>query len=89
MKEIKIPDEIMLFYGLSEEMLSRRVLFLVVSDLLRQGKLSRGKASELLDMSIYEILDLMSQQGIPAVSCSDTEFEEEWEEWKQIKSKMK
>jgi len=68
-----MPDEIISSYGLSEELLSERVLFLTIIDLLHQGKISRGKTAELLNISIYEILDLMAQQGIPAMSCSGSD----------------
>ncbi|MGA1874776.1 MAG: UPF0175 family protein [bacterium] len=37
----------------------------VIMALLRKGKLSQGKAAELLDISRHELFDLMAQYDVP------------------------
>lgn len=86
MKRIDLPDEIVRFYGLSDEVLNLRALFLMVFDLLRQKKLTSGKAAELLGVGRHEILDLMGEYGIAAVNYSPEDLEKEIGVWEKIKS---
>jgi predicted HTH domain antitoxin len=87
LKSVKfnLPDELVSFYNLSDEILTKKILFLLVLDLLRQQKISRGKAAEVLGISVHEILEVMGQYNIPAVDYSEDELDEELE----ILDKMK
>ena len=38
---------------------------IIILELLRKGKISQGKASELLEVGRNEILDLMAEYNIP------------------------
>lgn len=84
--KIKIPDEFFVFWQ-SERDLSRRILFLMAIDFLRQKKISKGKAAEFLGINIHEMLDLMAQYGIPAVNYSVEDLKKEWAIWEKVKSK--
>jgi len=90
LKEVKInvPDEFLLFWE-SKEVFAGKILFLGVIDLLREGKISRGKAAELLGVSIHDILDLMGKYGIPVIDQSPEELDRElsiWEnQWDGVK----
>lgn len=48
----------------------------LVLSLLRRGQISTGKAAELLGISIWEMLDLMHEAGIPATSGGPGSSEE-------------
>ncbi|MCL5774246.1 MAG: UPF0175 family protein [Firmicutes bacterium] len=85
MKEIKVPDELVKFYGVSEELLAQRALFLMVLDLLRQKKITSGKAAQLLGVSRHDILDVMGQYGIPVVNYSSDALEKELDLWEKLK----
>jgi predicted HTH domain antitoxin len=62
MKKIDIPDELLKLYGISEELLSQRALFLLVLDLLKQGKISSGKAMQLLGISRDDMIHIMDEK---------------------------
>ncbi len=87
MKEVKIniPDTVFTYWE-SEETLAKRMLFLIVLDLLRQKKISKGKAAEILGINTHDIFNLMSQYGIEAANYSVEELEKEWALWEKIKS---
>jgi predicted HTH domain antitoxin len=50
---------------------------IVVLDLYRQQKLSRGRSAELLGLSLRDFLDLASRAGIPYFSLTSEEWEQE------------
>lgn len=49
----------------------------VVLELLREGKISQGKASELLEISRYDLFDLMAKHDIPIIDMTEEELKEE------------
>jgi len=49
----------------------------VIMALLRKGKISQGKAAELLDISRHELFDLMAQYDVPVVDMTDEELTKE------------
>lgn len=58
---LPLPEELLQIAGGEKEARQELVL-----SLLRRGKISRGKAAELLGVSMWEMLDLMYEAGIPA-----------------------
>ncbi|HET8521675.1 MAG TPA: UPF0175 family protein [Thermomicrobiales bacterium] len=50
---------------------------IVVLDLYRQQKLSRGRSAELLGLSLRDFLDLASRAGIPYFALTSEEWEQE------------
>ena len=48
-----------------------------VMELLRKGKLSQGRAAELLDISRNDLFDLMSKYDVPVMDMSQNEFKKE------------
>lgn len=81
--KIKVPDSFFTFWE-SEETLAKRMLFLTVIDLLRAKKISKGKAAELLDLSVHDMFDFMGQYGIETVNYSVEDLEKEREIWKKL-----
>jgi predicted HTH domain antitoxin len=64
--------------------IERAALELIVVELYRQRTISRGKAAELLGMTLDEFIDFAAQLDIPYFDLS----EEEWEaEVARIKSR--
>ncbi|MGA1875486.1 MAG: UPF0175 family protein [bacterium] len=49
----------------------------VIMALLRKGKISQGKAAELLDISRHELFDLMARYDVPGVEMTDEELTKE------------
>jgi predicted HTH domain antitoxin len=48
-----------------------------VMELLRKGKLSQGRAAELLDISRNDLFDLMSKYDVPVMDMSQDELKKE------------
>ncbi len=61
---IDLPAELLALLG-SEEEAKRGAKVALVLDLVRRGKLSRAKAAEILQMSLWDLPELLAQYRIP------------------------
>jgi predicted HTH domain antitoxin len=68
--DVELPDE--LFAQLREEEIERKVKEALVMELLREHRLSQGKAAEILGIDRYELFDLMTNYRVPVIDL-DTE----------------
>jgi predicted HTH domain antitoxin len=57
---------------------------LIVLELYRQGKISSGKAAELLEMQRVAFIQYASQLGIPFFDMTDEEWEAEVEQVRKL-----
>jgi predicted HTH domain antitoxin len=71
--EILVPEEIINLLG-SEDAVRKEAREALVFDLVRRGKISKGKAAELLGISLWELPDLIVQYQIPWFSYSQEEL---------------
>lgn len=71
---IEIPAELARLLG-SEEEAKREAKIALVLDLVRKGKISRAKAAELLQLSLWELPSLLAQYRIPWFDYSKEELE--------------
>jgi len=82
--EIPIPEEIINLLG-SKDAVRKEAHPAFVFDLVRRGKISKGKAAELLGISLWELPDLMAQYQIPWCSYSPEELEKDIEILRPLK----
>jgi len=61
---IEVPPELLEVLG-SEEEAKQKAKIALILDLVRRGKVSRTKAAELLQISLWELPDLLAQYRIP------------------------
>jgi len=61
---MEVSDELMKLLG-SEEEIEKEARQALVMDLIRRGKISRGKAAELLGISLWDLPELLSSYEIP------------------------
>jgi predicted HTH domain antitoxin len=73
---IQIPDDVLPFWE-TENRLVRTLSYLSVVELVREGKLSAGKASELLELTRWELMDLLARHDVPTVNFSKEELEQQ------------
>ncbi len=78
--EIVIPEEVIHCWG-TEYNLRNVLARLSVVELVRIGKLSIGKASELLGISYSEGLSLMSHYDVPTSNFSAEELKNQVADW--------
>lgn len=60
---VEVPDELIALLG-TPEVAAARAREALVLDLLRQARISQGKAAELLGISRWDLLELMVEQRI-------------------------
>ena len=75
---IELPDEIVELFGEAELEVSLKQWTLL--ELVRTGRLSSGKAAEILGMTRWEFMELMSSHDIPMANFSEDELERQIEE---------
>ena len=59
-----------------DEEILKIVKEIFVLEFLRKGKISQGKAAELLEISRYDLFDLMAKYDIPAFEATKEELKE-------------
>lgn len=73
--DFELPDE--LFTQLREEEIETKVKESLVMELLREHRLSQGKAAELLGLDRDEIFNLMAKYRIPVIDLTPEELKSE------------
>jgi predicted HTH domain antitoxin len=68
--DLELPEE--LVAQLREDEIARKVREAFVMELLREHRVSQGKAAEVLNVSRNEIFDLMTNYRVPVIDL-DTE----------------
>lgn len=74
--ELELPDEVF-DKDFKVEDLKARVKERLVLELLKEHKISQGKAAELLGVSRWAIMDLMAKQRLPAIDMPEGELQQE------------
>lgn len=69
---IEFPEEVVELYG--EEELKSFVRKLSVLGLVKKGKLSSGKAAEILGMTRWDFMELMSDYDVPMANFPSEEL---------------
>ncbi|SRR6266852_1277007 len=82
--EILVPEEIVNLLG-SEDAVRKEAREAFILDLVRRGKVSKGKAAELLGISLWDLPDLITQYQVPWFSYSQEELERDLETLREIK----
>jgi predicted HTH domain antitoxin len=76
--DIAVPEEIIDLPG-SEDAARKGAHEAFVFDLVRRGTISKGKAAELLGISLWELPELIAQYQIPWFSYSPEDLEKDLE----------
>lgn len=74
--ELELPEELLASLGATPQEKLNKVKEALVLYLLRQKRISQGKAAELLKISRSDLFDLMAEQDIPTADLSPQELEE-------------
>src|SRR4051812_38025697 len=81
---LELPEEIREALGSPDEM-AAKVREAVILQLLREGRVTQGEASQLLGVTRYDILDLMVTNCIPSGPRTPEELRQEVESvWRYI-----
>lgn len=88
MKTLKLdfPDELIELFS-SEEEVKKEAKEALVLDLVRRGKISKGKAAELLGINLWDLPILLSRYDIPWFNYPPEELKKDLEGLKSISKK--
>jgi predicted HTH domain antitoxin len=73
--DVELPDE--LFAQLRKEEIETKVKEALVMELLREHRLSQGKAAEILGIGHHELFDLMTNHRVPVIDLATDELRSE------------
>jgi predicted HTH domain antitoxin len=74
---IPLDSELAGLLGMFDKPVSDTARELIVLELYRQGRISSGKAGELLDMPRFTFVKYASQLGIPFLDMTEEEWQSE------------
>ena len=63
--DLELPRDVLATMDVSEPGLPQRVKQLLALELLREGRISSGKAAELAGMTKYAFVQLLAEHGVP------------------------
>jgi predicted HTH domain antitoxin len=75
--EIELPRNLIVALDIPESELGRQAREWVLLELFQEGKISAGKAAEVLGLSKIQFLDLLTQRNLPYLDASLEELEQE------------
>ncbi len=70
---VQVPDDVVEYWETPNE-LAATLSTLSVVELVRKGILSQGKAAELLNLSRWELMDLLARYDVPTANFSIDEL---------------
>ena len=70
---IQVPQILVNAWG-RQESAQQKIVEAAVLELVREGKMSSGKAAEVLGVTRWDFLDLMSERNVPHVNFSPQEL---------------
>jgi predicted HTH domain antitoxin len=73
MLAVEVPEELITLLGSAEQAAAKAQQALVL-ELLREARISQGRAAELLGLSRWEMLEVMARHHIEAGPLSDAEL---------------
>lgn len=73
--EVELPDDVVA--TLSREEMAAKAKEALVMELLREHRVSQGKAAELLTITRHDLFDLMTKYQVPVIDLSPEELKAE------------
>ncbi|MBI1743832.1 UPF0175 family protein [Candidatus Acetothermia bacterium] len=83
--EVELPEELWKLAGIPAKKASAKFQEILVAELVRQGKLSQGRAAELLGVDRWEIMDLLAKYDVPTTSLTEAELDCELQSLRQLR----
>lgn len=72
--EVELPSEVLSLSGVSRDSLGRNAREWIVLELFREGRISSGKAAEILGLSKGQFIDLLHRLEIDYLDSSPSEL---------------
>jgi predicted HTH domain antitoxin len=81
--EFELPKDLLEALGIPESELGRQAREWVLLELFQEGKISSGKAAEVMGLSKAQFLDLLSQRNLPYLDAEGS-----WEAFDAVLAKV-
>lgn len=75
--EVDLPEEVVVGFGWQDAEVPSRMREALVMELLRRHVISQGKAAELLDISRWDVYEVMGRYQVPAIDLTAEELKQE------------
>jgi len=75
--ELHLPRDLLGALNIPAEELGDKAMEWITLELFREGKVSAGKAAELLGLSKSQFIDLLDRRGVPYLDVSPQELAED------------
>lgn len=85
---IELSDELIKLFSSKKEA-GAEAKQAMVFDLVRRGKISKGKAAELLGISLWNLPDLLAQYDIPWFDYSPDDLKHDLETLQELERKAR
>jgi predicted HTH domain antitoxin len=85
--EVELPEELWQLAGISAKRANAQFREMLVMELLRRGKLSQGKAAELLGIDRWQLVDVMAAYDVPTTVLTKADLKREQAHWERLRSK--
>lgn len=69
---VELPEE-----SLKNKEVLEKLKEVMVLELLKRGEISQGKAAEVLEISRYDLFDMMEKHDIPVIDMTEEYLKEE------------
>lgn len=73
--ELELPDEVVT--QLHDEDVAAKVKEAFIMELLREHRISQGKAAEILGINRHDLFDLMTKHHVPVIDLTPEELQVE------------
>ena len=75
--EVELPEEVLTGFGWQDGEVPDRMCEALIMELLRRGVVSQGRAAELLDISRWDLYEVMGRYLVPAIDLTPEEVRRE------------
>lgn len=85
--QVELPEELWELAGISPTKASAKVREFIIMELLRQAKISQGRAAQLLGVDRWELMDLMGKYEVPATQLTAAELDAQQEGLRKLRKR--
>ena len=84
--EVEFPEELWKLAGIPAKKASAKLKEIFVVELVRQGKLSQGRAAEILGLDRWEIMDVLATYDVPTTSLTEAELDRDLQVLRELRN---
>ena len=84
--EVEFSEELWEVVGIPAKKLSAKLQEVLVVELVRQGKLSQGRAAELLGVDRWEIMNILAVYDVQTTSLTEAELDRDLQVLRELRN---